>query len=165
MEKENNIYENFWGIINTIPQSYLFIKDKEELENALCNIETVLFALNQYSKEFVNANISLEEFKQILVEIVNSETFQLVVSDKKGNEISDDEKMMLNNVVIDKFNKNQTENFASEFYRVMASARTMILNMVHPNNSIMKIDQNMMPTELGVFDPNKIDQFVNQPEN
>ena len=144
----------FNEIIDSIIQSYSMIDDKDELNNALMLLEMQLVDIDSISKRLKNGEISLNQFKELLIQLVNKETNQLIVVDNNFKEITDEEKELRNNIVIKEFSERKTIEFTQRFYKTLSDSRILVWKLLNPQIDFFVKGQNIMPTRLSVFDEN-----------
>lgn len=151
--KKNVINEKFLGVVNSIFDSYTYLaSDKNELRNASFDLEMEMYAVYTQSRAFKNGEISLEEFKKSLISIVTKETNQLIVVDEDKNEISDEQKALQNYLAINVYDKDETEKFATDFYRILANSRMFVHHKLNNDASLFVASRgNMMPSNLDFF--------------
>ena len=138
MKKDNKIIKNFYEVVNNIENSYSAIgDDKEELKKASYELVINLVALEKFSRLFKEGKISLDEFKKLIINIVTKETDQLIVVDDNGIEVTDEQKALNNYVVINSFDEGEVKTFATNFYRILSSARIFVHYKLNNEATIM----------------------------
>ena len=142
----------FNEIIDSIIQSYGMIDDKEELNSALMQLEMQLVDINSISKSLKTGEVSISEFKKLLLQLVNKETNQLIVVDNNFNEMTDEEKELRNDLVIKEFSEQKTIEFTQRFYKTLSDSRILVWKSLNPQIDFFVKGQNIMSTRLSVFD-------------
>lgn len=153
MEKKNIVNQKFLNIVNSIFNSYTFLgSDKEALRNATIELEMEMYDIYSKSKAYKNGAISLDDFKKVLISMVTKETDQLIVVDEERNEISDEQKALLNDLAINAYDKSETEKFAADFYKILSNARMFVHSKLNNDASLFVATRgNMMPSSLDFF--------------
>lgn len=153
MREQEIINEKFLNLVNSIFNSYSFLaSDKEELKNASYNLEFEMIGLYDSAKQFNDGEISIEQFKKVLIDIVTNETNQLIVVDEEGQEVSDELKALQNYLAISAYDKYVTENFATTLYGILAKARTFVYYKLSDGETLFVVQRgSMMPSSLTIF--------------
>ena len=163
MNKKDFVIINivFNEIIDSIIQSYSMIDDKDELNNALMLLEMQLVDIDSISKQLKNGEISINQFKEQLIQFVNKETNQLIVVDNNFKEMTDEEKELRNDIVIKEFSEQKTIEFVQQFYKTLSDSRIVVWKLLNPQIDIFVKGHNIMPTRLSVFD-DKGEEKINE---
>ena len=137
-KKEQRIVnDKFIQLINSIPNSYMYLEDRNELKDALTQIEVARVMLRKYARDYKESKISLETFKEILINIATKETDQMIVVDENCNEISDEQKALQNYLAINAYNEEEIKEFATKLYQILSSARICVYHKFNPEATIL----------------------------
>ena len=137
-KKEQKIVDNkFLQLVDSIPTSYLYLEGNDELKNALTQIEVARVMLRKYARDYKESKISLETFKEVLINVVTKETDQMIVIDENRNEISDEQKALQNYLAINAYSEEEIKEFAKKFYQILSSARICVYHKFNPEATIL----------------------------
>lgn len=150
MKKQNIINEKFLNLVNSIFSSYTFLaSDKDELRNASFELEIEMYSVYSKAKAYKNGEISLDDLKKTLISVVTKETDQLIVVDEDKNEIPDEQKALQNYLAISAYDKNGTEKFAADFYKILSNARLFVYSKLNNDASLLVASRgNMLPSSI-----------------
>ncbi len=136
-KEQKIINDKFIQLINSIPNSYLYLENINELKDALAQIEIARVMLRKYARDYKENKISIETFKEVLINIATKETDQMIVVDENRNEISDEQKALQNHLAINAFNEEEIKEFATNLYRILSSARICVYHKFNPEATIL----------------------------
>lgn len=136
-KEQKIINDKFINLINSIPNSYMYLDDSDELKDALTQIEVSRVALRKYATDYKENKISIETFKEVLINIATKETDQMIVVDENRNEISDEQKALQNYLAINAYNEEEIKQFAKNLYQILSSARICVYHKFNPEATIL----------------------------
>lgn len=144
------INDKFIKLVESIPNSYMYLEDRHDIINASSTIEIELMTIRKFSKDFKEGNISLEELKKGIISVVSHETDEMIVVDENRNEISDEEKTLQNFLAINSFDENELKEFVKKLYKIISTARICIIHKLKPDAQVF-IANNEYSSDLNVF--------------
>ena len=136
-KEQKIINDKFINLINSIPNSYMYLDDSDELKDALTQIEVARVMLRKYATDYKENKISIETFKEVLINIATKETDQMIVVDENRNEISDEQKALQNYLAINAYNEEEIKQFAKNLYQILSSARICVYHKFNPEATIL----------------------------
>ena len=156
MDKNNQIAKNFNDLKNQVTQSYQYLEgDEQGLKDSSMDLEVELYNLQTIAKQFKSGVIGLEQFKENLGNIIVKEFCQLIVVDVAGQEIPDEQKLMICYLYVNSLSEDELKELAVDFYKTLSGARTIVHHLLNPNVDVFVLGQSMMPSALTVFDEPK----------
>ena len=113
-------------IISQIPLSYLnmLAEDNDECCDTVAEMELAMFDLREGAESFRLNKTTIDDFKAVLIELVNKETDKLILSTDGENVVPDEEVRALNARVISGFSVAETRAFAKSFHAILRQVWT-----------------------------------------
>lgn len=160
-EKEQTV-SDFLSLIDTIPAYNISLIDNDNLggrsvlDDMRAVMENSMLQIREASNKYLIHAISIEEFKNVLIKVVNRETDSLVIGniDDNGNTevLSSDYFREINNLVINQFDELSTLKFAKYLYNeVFSPVRTEVIKK-YTGGPFLVLKKGMQPQKLKVLD-------------
>ncbi len=178
IQEKKKIVEDFFDLMETIPKynaSLLVgnnITNKNDIKQFMDENELALRSVMEASNEYLSGKISLQDFKDILIERVNIETDSLVIAniDEQGNsEIIDSAHFRdINKFAINSLNELGTLQFARYIYNEVFSVTRTEAFKKYTGARFLMLSDGMQPPKLTVLDEaiKKLEeQQTNSPQN